>query len=104
MVLGGKVNHEIVALVQQAGGARGGPHRQRRRHAPRARGCADGRDLGRVGEVDRAWIPARSRAVADAGFVPVIAPIGVDATGRHPQRERRRGGGRDRARRSAPRS
>jgi acetylglutamate kinase len=81
MVLGGKVNHEIVELVQQGGGraigltgSDGGMIRVRRRTA------AGGRDIGRVGEVigvDAAAITA----VADAGFVPVIAPIGVGEDG-----------------------
>jgi len=78
MVLGGKLNREIVALVQQAGaramgltGSDGGMLRVERIREP---------DLGRVGrvvEVD----PAAIRAATDAGFVPVIAPIGVDAQG-----------------------
>jgi acetylglutamate kinase len=80
MVLGGKVNPEIVALIGQGGGRAigltggdGGMIRVTRRlHADR--------DLGRVGQVvsvDAAPIAA----VAEAGFVPVIAPIGVDADG-----------------------
>ena len=51
MVLGGKVNHEIVELVQQGGGraigltgSDGGMIRVKRR-------TKDGRDIGRVGEV-----------------------------------------------------
>jgi Acetylglutamate kinase len=38
------------------------------------------RDLGRVGQV-RGVDPAPITAVADAGYVPVIAPIGVDDDG-----------------------
>jgi acetylglutamate kinase len=81
MVLGGKVNHEIVELVQQGGGraigltgSDGGMIRVRRR-------TKDGRDIGRVGEVVGVD-PAAIAAVADAGFVPVIAPIGVGEDGR----------------------
>jgi len=80
MVLGGKVNHEIVELVQQAGGraigltgSDGGMIRVRRR-------TKDGRDIGRVGEVIGVE-PSAITAVADAGFVPVIAPIGVGEDG-----------------------
>jgi acetylglutamate kinase len=40
----------------------------------------DDRDLGRVGRVVEVC-PAPIIAVADAGFVPVIAPIGVDDAG-----------------------
>jgi acetylglutamate kinase len=81
MVLGGKVNHEIVELVQRGGGraigltgSDGGMIRVRRR-------TKDGRDIGRVGEVVGVD-PVAITAVADAGFVPVIAPIGVGDDGR----------------------
>jgi acetylglutamate kinase len=80
MVLGGRINHEIVQLVQQAGGralgltgSDGGLLRVHRK-------LQAGRDLGRVGEVESVD-PGAIRAVVDAGFVPVIAPIGVDAGG-----------------------
>jgi acetylglutamate kinase len=80
MVLGGKVNREIVALVQRAGG-----------RAVGLTGCdddmirvtqrlEDDRDLGRVGKVI-ALDPAPIVAVANAGFIPVIAPIGIDDAG-----------------------
>jgi len=80
MVLGGKVNHEIVELVQRGGGraigltgSDGGMIRVKRR-------TKDGRDIGRVGEVVAVDASAIT-AVADAGFVPVIAPIGVGDDG-----------------------
>jgi acetylglutamate kinase len=80
MVLGGKVNREIVALVQRGGGraigltgSDGDMIRVTRRLEP-------DRDLGRVGHVV-AVDPAPIRAVSGAGFVPVIAPIGVDDLG-----------------------
>jgi acetylglutamate kinase len=80
MVLGGTVNREIVALIQQAGGRAigltgndGDMIRVSRRTSP-------DRDLGRVGRV-RGVDPAPISAVADAGYVPVIAPIGVDDDG-----------------------
>jgi acetylglutamate kinase len=80
MVLGGKVNREIVDLIQQRGG-----------RAVGLTGCDGGmirvtqrlvadRDLGRVGriiEVD----PSPIQAVSDANYVPVVAPIGVDHNG-----------------------
>jgi acetylglutamate kinase len=76
MVLGGKVNHEIVELIQQAGGraigltgSDGGMIRVRRR-------TVAGHDLGRVGEVVGVD-PSAITAVSEAGFIPVIAPIGV---------------------------
>lgn len=80
MVLGGTVNREIVELIQQAGasavgltGSDGGLLRVREKQV-------DGRSLGRVGEVTR--VDSRViEAVAGADFVPVVAPIGVDAAG-----------------------
>lgn len=81
MVLGGKLNREIVERVQQAGGrgigltgSDGGLLRVRPRRVPAG-------DIGRVGEI----VSVDSRVIAtvtDKGFVPVVAPIGVDASGR----------------------
>ncbi len=80
MVLGGKINREIVELVQQAGGravgytaSDGGLLRVRKK-------LIDGQDLGRVGEVT-AVDPSVVMAAVEADFIPVIAPIGVDAQG-----------------------
>jgi len=80
MVLCGQVNQAIVGLLQRAGGGAvgltgkdGDMIRVRRR-------LSHGRDIGRVGEVI-AVDPAPIAAVAHAGFVPVVAPIGVDANG-----------------------
>jgi acetylglutamate kinase len=80
MVLGGRVNREIVELVQRAGGGavgltgNDGAMLQVRRRAP------GGRDLGRVGEVV-AVDPGAIRSVAEAGYIPVVAPIGLDHEG-----------------------
>jgi acetylglutamate kinase len=80
MVLGGTVNREIVELVQRGGGqavgltgSDGGLIRVKRR-------LQDGQDIGRVGEVV-AVDPAVLEAVTEAGFVPVVAPIGVGDDG-----------------------
>jgi acetylglutamate kinase len=80
MVLGGQVNREIVSLVEQGGGsaigltgADGGMIQVTRR-------LVDDHDLGRVGRVV-AIDPASIASVADAGFIPVIAPIGTDPDG-----------------------
>jgi acetylglutamate kinase len=80
MVLGGKVNREIVELIHQGGGravgltgSDGGMLRVRRK-------MVDGKDLGRVGEIVSVD-PRAIRAVSDANFVPVIAPIGADDDG-----------------------
>ncbi len=80
MVLGGRINGEIVELVNRGGGRAvgltgndGGMLAVRRR----SRG---GVDIGRVGEVMHVD-PAPIAAVASAGFIPVVAPIGVDSEG-----------------------
>ena len=80
MVLGGRVNREIVDLIQRAGGqavgltgSDGGMLRVRRKRMGE-------RDLGRVGDVERVE-PAALQSVAEAGFIPVIAPLGIDARG-----------------------
>jgi len=76
MVLGGSVNREIVELIQRGGGqAIGLTGNDGRMLLVRRRD-----DLGRVGEVV-AVDPAPIRAASEAGFIPVIAPIGVDAHG-----------------------
>jgi acetylglutamate kinase len=78
MVLGGKVNREIVELIQQAGGravgltgSDGAMIRVRR---------SSNAELGRVGEVVNVD-PGVITAVASEEFVPVVAPIGVDQSG-----------------------
>ena len=76
MVLGGSVNREIVELIQRGGGqAIGLTGNDGRMLLVRRR-----EGLGRVGEVV-AVDPAPIKAASDAGFIPVIAPIGVDAHG-----------------------
>jgi acetylglutamate kinase len=76
MVLGGSVNRQIVELIQRGGGqAIGLTGNDGRMLLVRRR-----EELGRVGEVV-AVDPAPIKAASDAGFIPVIAPIGVDAHG-----------------------
>jgi acetylglutamate kinase len=81
MVLGGKLNREIVELVQQAGGRAvgltGSDGAMLRVRPKRVEGC----DIGRVGEIVSVD-PGIIASVANAGFVPVVAPIGADATGK----------------------
>jgi acetylglutamate kinase len=80
MVLGGKVNHEIVALVQRAGGRAVGLTGSDGDMIRVTRRLVDGQDVGRVGQVIGVD-PSPIAAVAAAGFVPVIAPLGVDEKG-----------------------
>jgi acetylglutamate kinase len=80
MVLGGKVNREIVALIQKGGGRAVGLTGNDGDMIRVTQWLEEDRDLGRVGKVVEV-LPAPITAVADAGFVPVIAPIGVDDGG-----------------------
>jgi acetylglutamate kinase len=80
MVLCGRVNREIVSLVQQGGGRAVGLTGADGNMIRVTQRLEDDRDLGRVGRVLRVD-PEPIAAVAAAGFVPVIAPIGVDDRG-----------------------
>jgi len=85
MVLVGKVNKEIVGLINHHGGRAVGLSgkdgeliiARRRRHR-----TAEGEevDIGLVGEVDTVN-PQVIRLLEDNGFIPVIAPVGVGAGG-----------------------
>ena len=80
MVLGGKVNREIVDLIQRGGGRAMGLTGSDGGMIHATQRLVEDGDLGRVGRVE-AVNPAPITAVNDAGFVPVIAPIGVDRAG-----------------------
>jgi acetylglutamate kinase len=80
MVLGGSLNREIVELVSRAGGRSIGLTGNDGSMLQVRRRVVDGQDLGRVGEVV-AVEPGPIRAVLDAGYVPVVAPLGVDESG-----------------------
>ncbi len=80
MVLGGKVNRQIVESLQRSGGrsvgltgSDGALLRVRRKKV-------NGQDIGRVGEVCEVD-PAVIDSVTESGFIPVVAPIGVDDEG-----------------------
>ena len=80
MVLGGRVNREIVALVQRGGGAAVGLTGSDGDMIRVSRRVDAAGDLGRVGRIVGVD-PASIEAVIAGGFVPVIAPIGVDEQG-----------------------
>ncbi len=85
MVLGGQVNKEIVALINQHGGRAIGLTGKDDGliRASKMAATHDGKpvDLGHVGEV-AAIRPDSIRHLEQGGFIPVIAPIGVDEEGR----------------------
>jgi len=82
MVLGGQINGEIVSLIGEAGGQAigltgkdaGGFLRVKKLFGP------GGRDLGRVGTPERVDV-SLIRTLTKDGFIPVVAPVGVDADG-----------------------
>ena len=85
MVLVGKINKEIVGLINYHGGKAVGLSgkdasliRARRRLHRLASG--EEVDIGLVGEVD-AVDPAPIRLLEDHGYIPVIAPVGVGVAG-----------------------
>jgi acetylglutamate kinase len=80
MVLGGKVNREIVSLIQQGGGRAIGMTGNDGDMIRVTRHVEADRDLGRVGRVV-SMDPSAIADIAAAGYVPVIAPIGVDDAG-----------------------
>ncbi len=80
MVLCGKVNREVVSLVQGGGGRAVGLTGNDGNMIRVTQRLEDDRELGRVGRVVQVD-PDPIVAVTTAGFVPVIAPIGVDERG-----------------------
>jgi acetylglutamate kinase len=77
MVLGGSVNQDLVGLICQQGGRAVGLS-GRDDHFMRARRVEH---LGRVGEVEHVD-PTIVEELMTNAFIPVIAPIGVDAEGK----------------------
>jgi acetylglutamate kinase len=82
MVLAGKINQEIVSGICTAGGRAVGLSGHDARFLKAKRIAGDkGEDLGLVGEVTEVDAAVVERLEAGE-FIPVIAPIGVDAEGR----------------------
>jgi acetylglutamate kinase len=86
MVLGGQVNKEVVELINQAGGRAVGLTGQdgafiRARKLVLPSGKDNGTiDIGQVGEIE-SIDPLVIAALEQAGFIPVVAPIGTGADG-----------------------
>lgn len=80
MVLGGALNRELVERVQQAGGRGIGLTGSDGGLLHVTRKLINGQDLGRVGDPSTVD-PSVLLAAMDAGFIPVVAPIGVDERG-----------------------
>ncbi len=82
MVLGGRINPEIVSLIGRAGGrAVGLTGKDGELMRVRPLESPSGEDLGRVGSPERIDATLITKMTRD-GMIPVIAPIGVDGEGR----------------------
>jgi acetylglutamate kinase len=90
MVLSGKVNAEIVSKINELGGRAVGlsgkdgnllrARKMEMRRIPKDGNPPELIDLGRVGEVEHVD-PSVLIALEEKQFIPVIAPVGVDADG-----------------------
>ena len=90
MVLGGKINKEIVHLINQAGGKAVGltgkdggliqAKKLRLAKTSEETGVTEIIDIGLVGEVTEVR-PGALFALDQGGYIPVIAPIGAGANG-----------------------
>jgi acetylglutamate kinase len=80
MVLGGKINPDIVQLVNRGGGIGVGLSGRDAGMLRVRRKRVGGQDIGRVGEV-AAVDPGPVLAASAAGYIPIIAPVGVDDDG-----------------------
>ena len=85
MVLVGKINKEIVGLINHHGGKAVGVSGKdagllRARRRPHRLPSGEEVDIGLVGEVE-AVNTESIRLLDDNGFIPVIAPVGVGAAG-----------------------
>jgi acetylglutamate kinase len=80
MVLVGKVNKEIVSLINGHGDLSVGLSGEDGRMLLARKKLQDGEDLGFVGEVEKAN-PQILLNLARDGFIPVVASIGVDEAG-----------------------
>ncbi len=85
MVLGGQVNKEVVELINQAGGKAVGLTGQDGAFIRAKKLLLPSKenghvDIGQVGEVE-SIDPAVINALEQAGFIPVVAPIGTGADG-----------------------
>jgi acetylglutamate kinase len=90
MVLAGKVNAEIVSSINSLGGKAVGlsgkdgnlirVRKMEMRRVPREGTPPEIIDLGRVGEVEHVD-PTVITALGKEHFIPIIAPVGVDADG-----------------------
>ncbi|MEE2643601.1 MAG: acetylglutamate kinase, partial [Myxococcota bacterium] len=80
MELLGRVNPRLVSLIQQSGGRAVGLSGIDGRLLLAERLLVDGESIGRVGQVRRVD-DSELQLLGKGGFIPVIAPVGVDESG-----------------------
>ena len=81
MVLGGRVNKEIVGMINNFGGKAVGISGKDGELIRAKKLKVRGKDLGHAGDVEEVN-PEVIRSLEDNGFIPVIAPIGCDKDGK----------------------
>ncbi len=81
MVLGGKVNKEIVGMINNFGGKAVGISGKDGELIRAKKMRVRGKDFGHAGDVEQVN-PEVIRTLEDNGFIPVIAPIGCDKNGK----------------------
>ncbi|VAV83787.1 Acetylglutamate kinase [hydrothermal vent metagenome] len=81
MVLGGKVNKEIVGMINNFGGKAVGISGKDGELIRAKKMRVRGKDFGHAGDVEQVN-PKVIRTLEDNGFIPVIAPIGCDKNGK----------------------
>ena len=81
MVLSGKINNEIVNLINQAGGNAVGLNGKSGKLVTAFQiHSKDGKDIGLVGDVE--WVePKVLNDLCDLGFIPVISPVSASSNG-----------------------
>lgn len=80
MVLVGKVNQDIVSMINQAGGRAVGLSGADGNMLIGEKTTVGGEDVGRVGVIKQVD-DGELRLLTGGGFIPVIAPVAVDAQG-----------------------
>lgn len=81
MVLVGQVNQDIVALINSAGGRAVGLSGADGNLLRARKTLVDGEDVGRVGQIERVD-EGEMNLLSNPGYIPVVAPVAVDAEGR----------------------
>ena len=82
-ILGTKINHEIVSLIKKSGGDSISFNHIKQKIIKASKFIGpDKSDLGLVGKVDNILVSELKKNISK-GYIPVIAPIGIDVQGNY---------------------